>query len=288
MSPTRQKQTFWQKYRNKYRLSILNDTTFEEVFRIRLSRMNIISVLSVSGLIFAAFIFALVAYTPIREFIPGYPDGETNANIIKNVYRLDSVENTIRLNQQYIDNIKRIFQGKSPKNYGEDNATDSITVKKDTISLTISEKDSLFRVRMEQENEFDFLAANFEVSDDMSLFPPIKGLVSNNYNPKKKHFGIDIVGKSNQDVFACFKGTVINTSWSMQTGYTVQVQHPNNLISTYKHLQSVNVEQGQKISTGKLIGKIGDVGTLSTGPHLHFELWKDGQPVKPDELINFN
>jgi hypothetical protein len=288
MAEHQKKTTFWQKYKSKYRLTILNDTTFEEVFVIRLSRMNILAVLGISGIIFAILIFALIAYTPMREFIPGFPDGETHANIIKNVYRLDSIEQKAKENEQYINNIKTIFEGKIPQSYVSDVNNDTNKLLNDTISLSISEKDSLFRLKIEQENEFDILSANVNVTEDVVLFPPIKGLLTNKYKPETKHFGVDIVGKTNQDAFACYRGVVVQAAWTMETGYVVQIQHSDNLLSVYKHLASVSVAQGDEVSTGKQIGKIGDVGTLSTGPHLHFELWKEGHSIPPNELINFN
>jgi len=283
------KQSFWQKYRSKYRLTILNDTTLEEVFWIRLSRMNIASILGVSAIIFAVIIFAVIAYTPIREFIPGFPDGETHKNIIENVYRLDSVEKTLKLNQQYINNIKIILNGETPNNYmAAVHNSDSSVTSQDSISLSISKKDSLFRLKIEQENEFDLLSANVNIEESINFFTPLKGISTKNYDSKSKHFGIDIVSKSNNDIFSCYKGTIIFASWTLETGYVVQIQHPENFISVYKHLQTINVKQGDLIGIGKRIGKIGDVGTLSTGPHLHFELWKDGHSLDPHELINFN
>ena len=283
------KQSFWQKYRSKYRLTILNDTTFEEVFWIRLSRMNIASIIGAFSLVFAAIIFVLIAYTPIREFIPGFPDGETHKNIIQNVYRLDSVEDAIKKNEQYINNIKTILNGKTPKNYNKlTEITDSSNIPTDSITLSISKKDSLFRLKIEQENEFDILSANIDLKENINLFPPLHGIITNEYKPKKEHFGIDIVAQNSKNVFSCYKGTVIYASWSLETGYVVQIQHSDNLISVYKHLETIDVKQGDILKTGKKLGKIGDVGTLSTGPHLHFEIWKNGQSVNPKELINFN
>jgi murein DD-endopeptidase MepM/ murein hydrolase activator NlpD len=282
------KQSFWEKYRSKYRLTILNDTTFEEVFHARLSRMNIITIVGSSVLVLTIIIFILIAYTPVKEFIPGYPDGETYTNIIRNAYKLDSVEHQLRINQQYINNLKTIYEGGTPRNFMSAENMDSVVPANDSVNLSISEKDSLFRLRIEQENEFDMLSANMHVNEDVVLFPPLKGIITNNYDSKNKHFGIDIAGKTNQSVFACYDGTVTLASWTTETGYTVQIQHKNNLISVYKHLESINVEQGDFVTAGKQIGKVGDVGTLSTGPHLHFELWKNGISISPSDFINFN
>ncbi len=281
-------QSLWQKYKSKYRLTIFNDTTFEEVFWIRLSRINTISILGIIAIFFFALVFVLIAYTPLREFIPGYPDGETHTNIIKNVYRLDSLEYNARINQQYIDNIKAILDGKTPKDYLVDLKTDSNKSQKDSVSLAVQKNDSLFRLSIENNNEFDVLSTTTErLGEALVLYPPIKGIITNSYNPNNKHFGVDIAGESGRDVFACDKGTVILSTWSLETGYVVTIQHPDNIISVYKHLEDVSVKQGQKVATGKQIGKIGDVGTLSTGSHLHFELWRNGHPICPDDFIKF-
>ena len=289
MSKNHNQQSFWQKYRSKYRLTVLNDTTFEEVFWIRLSRMNIISILGVSVLLLSLIVFFLIAYTPIKEFIPDFPDGETHKNIIENVYRLDSVEHELKMNQQYLNNIKTILKGNTPKNYMNKTAsTDSLSISQDSISLSISKKDSLFRLKIEQENEYDLLSVNIDIEEEINFFPPMKGLLTKKYNPSIQHYGVDIVSKNSKDVFSCFRGTVIYASWSLETGYVVNIQHYKGFVSIYKHLELIDIKQGDKVRTGQKIGKIGDAGTLSTGPHLHFELWENGRSLSPTELINFN
>ncbi len=279
---------FWQKYRNKYRITILNDTTLEEFFWVRLSRINIITIIGIITIFFLAIIFLLLTYTSLKEFIPGYPDGETRTNIVRNVYKLDSIEYQTKLNQQYMDNIKAILQGDSPTNHLTENRKSTTNKTKDTVSLNILKNDSVFRARIENESGYDMLSATVNLDEAMVFFAPIKGIVTNEFNPKNKHFGVDIVGKSDQEIFACYQGTVILSTWSWETGYVVIIQHKNDLISVYKHLKDVRVKQGDKLLTGKQIGRIGDVGTLSTGPHLHFELWRDGQAICPNDFIKFN
>ena len=131
------------------------------------------------------------------------------------------------------------------------------------------------------------MSANVNIKEDLNLFPPMQGLLTNKYSPETNHYGVDIISKKTKDVFSCYQGTVIYASWSLETGYVVQIQHSDNLISVYKHLEFISVKQGDKVAMGKRIGKIGDVGTLSTGPHLHFELWQNGETISPNELINF-
>ena len=182
-----------------------------------------------------------------------------------------------------------ILNGDMPKSFMyESNTADSNKLSTDSISLTISKKDSLFRLKIENENEFDLLSANINIKDDINLFPPLKGLLTNSYNPKTKHYGIDIVSNKSKDVFSCYKGVVVFASWTLEAGYVVQIQHNNNLISVYKHLEFIDIKQGDAVNIGKRVGKIGDVGTLSTGTHLHFELWKNGQSINPAKIINFN
>jgi len=281
------KETFWKKFKSKYRLTILNDTTFEEVFWLRLSRLNLVGVLGIASILFALTIFALVAYTPIRVFIPGYPDGSTHANIIRNAYRLDSMEQKLIIYDQYLNNIRTIFQGETPINHNDSSAIFTKPLSIDTMALSVSQKDSMFRARMEQENEFDYLSANVKIEEDLTLFPPVHGILTKHYEPKANHFGVDVATKEGEEIKACFKGTVIFAEWSMETGYVVQIQHPKSLISVYKHLKELNVQQGDRVETGRKIGNSGDVGTLSTGPHLHFELWRDGISIPPTESIVF-
>jgi len=285
------KRSFWLKYKDKYRLSILNDTTFEEVFWMRLSRLNIITILSFSIIIFTALIFSLIAYTPIKEFIPGYPDGQTSVMIKNNALKVDSFKLALKINQQYLNNIKKLLEGELSSDYFTRYPKDSGTITT-KISLKPLPDDSIFRLKIEQKEDLENIDINssYKRTDNniINFYPPLKGIVTNAYNPKEHHYGIDIAANDKQNVFSVLEGTVIFVSWTIKTGFVVQIQHANNFVSVYKHLESVNVKQGEKILVATVIGEVGNAGTLSTGPHLHFELWHNGNSLDPANYINFN
>ncbi len=288
MSKKNKQEPVWQRYKNKYRLSISRDNTLEEVFWMRLSRINIISILFVFTLVLTAIIFLVIAYTPVKEFIPGFPTGETRRNIILNAHRIDSTEKQLDYNQRYLDNIKTIMQGNTPINYGTLNQKNTKKIDTDTIDLSITKEDSLFRSEIESQTEFDLMSPNVNVKGEIAFFPPIQGVVTQKFNLKEKHLGADIAPKKSTDVFATFRGTVLSAYWTKETGFVVYIQHPQNLVSVYKHLEKTRVKEGDMIGTGKKIGECGNVGTLSTGSHLHFEIWKEGRALNPQLYIHFN
>lgn len=277
---------FFHRLRNKYRLSILNDQTYEEVLKFRLSRMNVIILVGGFAIALMLLVTMLIAFTPIREFIPGYPDGRTRKGYINNALKVDSLEKEIKNWQLYYNNISIILNG------GEPIAVES---KPDTnrrysnINFSKSGEDSLLRQQIEADNLYNLTASVNENSKQQSIFfiPPIKGVVINHYNPFQNHYGIDLVAAPNEVVLAVADGTVIISSWTLETGFTIGIQHKNNYISFYKHNSKLLKRQGERVNSGEAIAIIGNSGELTTGPHLHFELWHDGTPVDPAKYIHF-
>ncbi len=282
------KRTFSEKLRDKYRLIIYNDNTFEEVWFIRLSRLNLLAVASSLFILIVAIVFVLIAYTSIRELIPGYPDGNMRRNILINAIRLDSLENEIRFRDQYFNNLKAIISGKEP-----DNMLASVDTSIDygEIEFTKSVEDSILRIQIEEEEQYNLTIFENEPSTEglasIHFFAPIKGLVTNSFNANQNHFGTDIVAAPNEVVKATLDGTVIMASWTVETGYFIQIQHENNLISVYKHNAELLKKVGNVVKAGDAIAIIGNSGELTTGPHLHFELWHNGTPVNPEEYVVF-
>lgn len=275
------------KLRNKYRLIIYNDNTFEEVWFMKLSRLNILAWGGSSLILFVVIMFLFIAYTPVREFIPGYPDGSMRKNIILNSLKVDSLEREIQLRDQYLHNLNAIIAGKEPENY--ENEIDT-TVRYENISFERSRHDSLFRARFEQEERFNVVdnpVAGQNSIANVHFFTPVNGIVTNSFNDSENHFGTDIVAGPNEVVKATLDGTIILTSWTIETGNIVQIQHENNLISVYKHNAEILKSMGNRVQAGEPIAIIGNSGEFTTGPHLHFELWYKGKPVNPEEYITF-
>ena len=275
------------KLRNKYRLIIYNDKTFEEVWFMKLSRLNILAWGGSSLIFFIVLLFVFIAYTPVREFIPGYPDGSMRRNIILNSLKVDSLEREIQLRDQYLFNLNAIIAGKEPESF--ENEIDT-SVRYENISFKKSRYDSLFRAQFEQEEKFNVVnESNFPRNSiaNVHFFTPVNGIVTNSFNDTQNHFGTDIVAGPNEVVKATLDGTIILTSWTIETGNIVQIQHDNNLISVYKHNAEILKHMGNRVQAGEPIAIIGNSGELTTGPHLHFELWHKGKPVNPEEYITF-
>ncbi len=276
------------KLRNKYRLSIYNDDTFEEVWFLRLSRLNVFSIVGTSILVFTIAIIVLIAFTPLREFIPGYPDGIMRRNIINNVHKLDSLEHELEIRDRYFESINTIIRGGTPLSY--ENAQDT-TIRYEEITFDKSEHDSILRQQIEEEELFNLsILSNASTKTDFSsihFYPPVRGLVTNSFNPSENHYGTDIVTGSNKVVVAALDGTVIIANWTLETGYVVQIQHANNLISVYKHNSELLKKVGNHVTAGEAIAIIGNSGELTSGPHLHFELWHNGTPIDPEDYVAF-
>jgi len=282
------KKPLLQRLKNKYRLIIYNDDTFEEIWFMRLSRLNVLAVFGTGAIILIALVSLLIAYTPIREFIPGYPEGDMRRTMVQNYARLDSLEKELQLRGQYIDNIATIMAGGVP----EDQAVSQDTaVSNANVQFEKSKSDSILRKQIEQEEKYT-LSVNYEKPRGRDLsqihfFSPVKGLVTNSFNAKENHFGTDIVAGDNNVVVSALKGTVTMANWTLKTGWVIQIQHENNLLTVYKHNAELLKQVGDHVEAGEAVAIIGNSGELTTGPHLHFELWRNGTPLDPEQYIVF-
>ena len=279
--------------KNKYRLVFMNDETLEERFTFRLSRLNVFIALGTMTIILIFLTSILIAFTPLREYIPGY----TNVGIQKRLYELqiktDSIERDLSKKDLFIKNLKDIINGKDlPSDVQVNNKEQQ---KYGEIKIKKSVEDSLLRLEMENQNKYnitrggssDMGFGQTKVIGNILFFTPMKGLITSEFNPSENHFGVDLVAKQDEAVKAVLDGTVILSDWTLETGYVIVIQHQQNLISVYKHNSALLKKCGEFVKVGDPIAIIGETGELSTGPHLHFELWNDGNPVDPKEYITF-
>ena len=279
-----------QAWRDKYRFSIINDATFEEVWRVCLTRYSAFIVVSMTILFIIGLTSALIAFTNLREFIPGYPDMSMRRNILLNAIRLDSLDYELALRDKYLFNISAIVQGKAPTEIiaKQDSSRDY-----STIRFANSAVDSALRAKVEKDEQFNLtldLSYNEVVTglSGLHFFPPVKGVVSSHYDIRAKHFGTDIVTKPKVVVSVALDGVVTFTGWTMETGYNIIVQHLNDVVTIYKHNASLLKETGDIVRTGEPIGVVGDSGEIYTsGPHLHFEIWYKGTPLDPEKHVLF-
>ena len=284
----KKKRRLLRKLMHKYRLVVLNEDTFEEVGFVRLSRLNIFAISGFILILVVAIVYLAIAYTPIKELIPGYPDTMMSHHIRQNAMKLDSIERELAMRDQYFQNINRIVNGESPENY----LNDTTTLKgQEDIVFTRSENDSILREQVEAEEQFRLSVieqtTNGKTLHELHFFTPVQGIITNSFNPLESHYGVDLVAGPNEVVKTTLDGMVILAAWTLETGYVIQVQHDNNLISVYKHNAELFKSEGQKVSAGDAIAVIGNSGELTTGPHLHFELWHNGVPLDPIKYIVF-
>ncbi len=287
MAAKQKEKRFINKLRNKYRLVVMNDSTFEEVFTYRLSRLNVFTLASLITIILLALGILLIALTPLREFIPNYPDGTMRRNIQINALMIDSLEDELRIRDQYLNNLKNIISGRETEMH-EPVIDTNIHFEEHIEGLT--KDDSLFISQFEEDELYFYSSENIPNAKDIGriyFFPPVEGIITNKFNAEEKHYGIDIVAAPDEAVLASLNGTVIMATWTLETGNIIQIQHENDLISVYKHNSMLLKSAGNLVKAGEPVAIIGNSGELSTGPHLHFELWHKGCPVDPEKYIKF-
>ncbi len=287
MAEKRKKKKLAKKLLHKYRLIILNEDTFEERFAIKLTRLNVFVLMSISTIFLIAATTVLIAFTPLREYIPGYSSTSLKRKAAQLSYKTDSIQQAIAINQQYLESIKRVLKGDvSTVNFNKDSIINAAEIDLNLINLIPSAEDSLLREKVDKEDKYNlFESATSKVN--FVLFPPVNGTISEGYSVQDKHYAIDIVVAKDTPVKATADGTVILAEWTTQTGYVVVIEHTNGLISVYKHNASLTKAQGDLVKSGEVIAISGNAGELTTGPHLHFELWSNGYPINPTTFIDF-
>ena len=283
----KEKVRLWDRLKYKYKLSVINETSYEEVFNFRLSQMHVLTALSVLAVFLVVLTILLIAFTGLREFIPGYPDGNMRQMIAQNALRVDSLENELLKRDRFFKSIRLVLNGGDTTSL-ERSREDTARYRNDTIRFQISEQENEFRAAIEERERFNLSLGMKEQNHDYyHFFPPVEGIVTQSFDEKKRHYGTDIVAKANAKVAAVLDGVVIFTDWTVKTGYVIQVQHTNDLISVYKHNSILLKKQGDYVRAGEVLGVVGNTGEESSGPHLHFELWRAGNPLNPENFIKF-
>ena len=281
----KEKVRLWDRLKYKYKLSVINETSYEEAFNFRLSQLHVLTALSVLAVILVVLTILLIAFTDLREFIPGYPDGNMRQMIAQNALRVDSLENELLKRDRFFKSIRLVLNGGDTTSL-ERSREDTARYRNDTIRFQISEQENEFRAAIEERERFNLSLGMKEQNHDYyHFFPPVEGIVTQSFDEKKRHYGTDIVAKANAKVAAVLDGVVIFTDWTVKTGYVIQVQHTNDLISVYKHNSILLKKQGDYVRAGEVLGVVGNTGEESSGPHLHFELWRGGNPLNPENFI---
>ncbi|MGJ8736557.1 M23 family metallopeptidase [Zobellia laminariae] len=272
---------------HKYRLVILNESTFEEKISFKLSRLNVFVTgsLCIIGLI--ALTTLLIAFTPLREYIPGYSSTKLKKQATDLTYKTDSLVASLNNTNKYLESIRMVLRGDvASQEINLDSLREQFKIDPSSVDLTPIKEDSLLRAEVALEDKYNLFERS-ATATEIELFPPLSGEISNNYNPEKRHYAVDVTAPKDTPIKAVANGTVIFSEWTADTGYVIILEHKDGLLSVYKHNGSLNKKQGEVVRAGEVIASVGNTGEYTTGPHLHFELWSNGNAVNPLDYIDF-
>jgi len=286
VSKNKKKRKLKQKLTDKYRLVILNEDTFQERFSLKLSRLNVFVFSGVFSILLIVLTTLLIAFTGIREYIPGYSSTALKKKATRLTYEADSLKNRLAVIESYTRALKPVLTGDIEPEKIDSITTEMQTIVVDESKLQATKQDSLFREKIDNKDLFPLYEGGENRIKNV-FFSPLTGTISQPFDLNEKHYAIDIVAQTGTPVKAVADGTVILAEWTAETGYVITIQHPNEFISVYKHNGTLLKEQGDVVKSGEAIASVGSTGELTTGPHLHFELWNNGFPVNPTNYIDF-
>lgn len=282
------RQEIVEKLKDKYRLLIINDENLEEKLSFVLSPMNVFVWGGLSIITLITLVIMTVAFTPLREYIPGYSDLDMKKKATTALLKADSLQDVANKMDIYIQNIQSVINGDPVALRSNLDSLKNVDYKK--IENIPTEEDSLLRNLVEVEDSYNISENDEEENTSLSkifFFPPIKGIVTSGFDEDERHFGVDIVSGKDESIKSIAEGTVISAAWTAEAGHVIQIQHSFNLISVYKHNSILLKKEGDKVKAGDAIAIIGNSGELTTGPHVHFEMWLEGHPVDPTRFIVF-
>ena len=274
-------------FQNPYRIVIFNDSNLHIMRQVRFNAKTMLGalILAVIAIIFGVTI--LIAFTPLREYIPGYPTGKMKQMLINNVLVVDSLEQEAQRRELYFKNFRAMLAGETPS---DTVIKRGVAVRPDQVQFRKYDHDSLFKEEIAQEQMnlgFNSAPGSKTGVAGLLFFPPLNGMITGKHDLSNRHFGVDIVGKLNSRISAALDGTVIFAGWTIDTGYVIYLQHEQNLVTVYRHNAELLKIQGDKVRAGEAIAIMGNSGKETTGPHLHFEMWLNGVSVNPEEYIKF-
>ena len=284
----KQKKNSINKLTRSYKVVVSSEDTFEERLSFSTNKFNVFLVLSLYSIILIAFTISVVFFTQIREMVPGYSSSDLLTQAIYLTKKTDSLENELELNNTFYKSIENVLSGKTEQIIYKD--TLAVSNEKDNIdfqAVLANAEDSILRKYVEQEDKFN-LTKNELVIENKMFVSPVKGQITQKFDPLNNHFALDILVDTGTPVKSILEGKVIFSEWSIDTGHVLIIDHGDDIISVYKHNSKVLKTQNNFVKAGEVIAYSGNQGTLSTGPHLHFELWKNGTPINPEPLFNFN
>ena len=287
MKNKKQNKSFLKRIFNDYKVVISSEDTFEEKFSFKANKINALIIILVYSIILISFTISIIFFTQLREMVPGYSSTDLLNRAIYLTKKIDSLEQQIALNNKFYKSIEDVLSGNIDELVPRDElSVDSSLINSDFVTVSPNSQDSILRKYVENEDKFN-LTNNELIIENKMFFSPIKGEITQSFNFNENHFAIDIAADIGTPVKSVLDGKIIFSEWSLETGYVVVIDHGENIISVYKHNSKILKEQNDFVQAGEVIAYSGNQGNLSTGPHLHFELWKNGTPIDPEPLLNF-
>jgi murein DD-endopeptidase MepM/ murein hydrolase activator NlpD len=284
----KKRKQFFQRLLNPYLVMIIDEETFQEQTQIRFSRLKMIFVGVLLFGLFGGFFFSMIAYTPIKEYIPGYDSSELRKKALQNLFLTDSLITLYNQNIQYLNSVRKALSDDISFEEPEFSLVEFENQNQDTTSFTSPIlEDSLLRAFVSRQDKYNPIVTD-KVEINSLLFPPVTGPISQPFDIEESHYAVDIVVKENTPIKAIADGTVIFSEWTAETGFVIILEHSFGVLSIYKHNATLAKKQGDAVLSGEVIATAGNTGELSTGFHLHFELWIDGYPMNPENFFNFS
>ena len=268
-----------------YRLVIQEEKTYKEKFKLKLSRTNVFLMGTFISLIIVSITTSIIFFTPVREYIPGYDTTKMRIQAINNLERLDSLINQLSINENYLEAVFQTINGEDYKNIYT-NESQRISVDLSELDMSLRVEDSILRKVVEREDKFNVIESETQTLN-LEMSPPVRGIIIESFDVSIKHYGIDIVLKEQTPVKAVADGIVLLSEWTIDSGHTVIVYHKDQLTSVYKHNYLSKVKTGDYVKQGQVVALSGNTGELTSGPHLHFELWDSNGPINPEDFIIF-
>lgn len=277
---------FWSNIKFKYKLTIINENTLEEVVGIRVSKLNGISVLLSVLTVLFLIAAAIITFTPLRNYLPGYMNSDVRAQVVENALRADSLQQLVERQNLYIMNIQDIFRGTVRVDTVQ--SMDSLTTMREDSLMERTQREADFRKQYEETEKYNLTSITTRPDiEGLIFYRPTRGMITDKFDADRKHYGTDIAANPGESVLATLDGTVILSTYTAETGYVIEVQHNQDFVSVYKHCGSLLKREGDAVQAGEAIALVGNSGQLTTGPHLHFELWHKGRAVNPEQYIVF-
>ena len=280
------RKAFWKNFKFKYKLTITNEDTLEEIVGIHVSKLNGVSVLLSAVTVIFLITAVIIAFTPLKNYLPGYMNKEVREQVVTNALRADSLQWLMERQRMYIMNIQDIVSGSVKAD--SVHSIDSLTIVRSEELMERTQAEDEFRKLYEESERYNLTSLdNAQAITGLMFVRPTRGMLTSMFDANKKHFGIDVAASPNESVLATLDGTVVLATYTADTGYLSQVQHAQNLVSVYKHCGSLLKQVGDVVKAGEAIALVGNTGEKTTGPHLHFEIWNRGRALDPTKYIVF-